>query len=61
MSTEIVKLNPSEFGIEDSKAADIAAQFKPMLDKMVELENEYNEVIALPIELASTAKKSQGS
>lgn len=59
MSTEIVKLNPSEFGIEDSKAAEIAAQFKPMLDKMVELENEYNEVIALPIELASTAKKAK--
>lgn len=60
MSTqEIVKIDPKEFGIEDSKASDIAAQFQPMLDKMVELENEYNEVVNLPIEEPSTAKKAR--
>ena len=52
---EIVKIDPKEFGIEESKAADIAAQFKPMLDKMVELEVEYNQVIALPVESKQTA------
>lgn len=60
MSTqEIVKIDPKEFGIEDSKASDIAAQFQPMLDKMVELESEYNEVVNLPIEEPSTAKKAR--
>jgi len=60
MSTqEIVKIDPKEFGIEDSKASDIAAQFQPMLDKMVELETEYNEVVNLPIEEPSTAKKAR--
>jgi hypothetical protein len=59
MTTEIVKIDPKEFGIEDSKAADIAAQFQPMLDKMVELETSYNEVVQLPIEERETAKKAR--
>jgi hypothetical protein len=59
MSTEIVKIDPKEFGIEDTKAADIQAQFQPMLDKMVELENDYNEVLALPVEEKETAKKAR--
>lgn len=41
---ELVKINAEEYGIEESKAAEISAQFKPMLDKMVELEKEANEV-----------------
>lgn len=56
---EIVKIDPKEFGMEETKAADISAQFKPMLDKMVELETEYNEVIKLPRsdpKTAATAK-----
>ena len=57
--TDIVKLDPKEYGLEESKAADIAAQFKPMLDKMIELEKEYNEVIKLPIEDPATAKKAK--
>lgn len=46
---QIVKVDAAQFGIEESKAAEVAAQFKPMLDKMVELEKEFNEIIALPI------------
>jgi hypothetical protein len=59
MTAEIVKIDPKEFGIEDSKAADIAAQFQPMLDKMVELETSYNEVIQMPVEERETAKKAR--
>jgi hypothetical protein len=54
---EIITVDPKQFGLEESKAADIAAQFKPMLDKMVELEQEYNEVISMPIETAASAAK----
>jgi hypothetical protein len=54
--TEIVKLDPSQFGIEESKATQIAEQFKPMLDKMVELENEYNEIIQLPVDKETCTK-----
>jgi hypothetical protein len=59
MTAEIVKIDPKEYGIEDSKAADIAAQFQPMLDKMVELEAEYNQVINMPIGEKETAKKAR--
>lgn len=59
MSQELVKVDPKEYGIEETKAADIAAQFKPMLDKMVELEVEYNEVVNLPKEEPATAKKAR--
>lgn len=57
MEKQIVTIDPKQFGLEESKAADIAAQFKPMLDKMVELEAEYNKVIALPIESAAKQAK----
>lgn len=56
---EIVKLDPKEYGIEESKATEIAAQFKPMLDKMVELEAEFNEVVALPVDSPAAATKAR--
>lgn len=56
--THIV-VDPKQFGIEETKAAQISAQFKPMLDKMTELENEYNEVIKLPIEDKATSAKAK--
>jgi colicin import membrane protein len=54
--SNIVQIDPKEFGLEESKASEIAAQFKPMLDKMVELEKEYNEIIALPIDQDAVVK-----
>lgn len=56
---EIVKINPSEYGLDDTKASQIAAQFQPMLDKMIELESEFNEVIKLDIEHPDTAIKAR--
>ncbi len=49
METNITEVNYKEYGIEESKAQEIKAQFTPMLDKMVELEKEANEVFALDI------------
>lgn len=57
--TQIVKIDPKEFGLEESKAADIAAQFKPMLDRMVELEAEFNQVVKLDIEDPKTASAAK--
>lgn len=57
--TEIVKIDPKEFGLEESKASEIAAQFKPMLDKMIELETEFNEIANLPIEDLATSVKAK--
>lgn len=59
MNTELVKINPQEFGLTDETAANIKAQFEPMLNKMAELETEFNEVVSLPIEDVSTSKKAK--
>lgn len=55
---EIVKLKGADFGIEETKAQEISAQFKPMLDKMVELEKEYNRIIRLPKDKPDTAEQA---
>jgi colicin import membrane protein len=57
--SNIVKIDPKEFGLTDQTAANIAAQFQPMLDKMVELEEEFNQVVRLPIEDPETSKKAK--
>ena len=43
--SELVKINAKDYGLEETKAKEISEMFKPMLDKMVELEKEYNDVI----------------
>lgn len=57
--TEIVKINPADFGLTEETAKNIKAQFDPMLKKMEELEQEFNEVINLPIEEPATIKKAK--
>lgn len=56
---QIVKIDGKEFGLEETKAREISNQFKPMLDKMVELEKEYNEIIELPIADPESARKAK--
>lgn len=46
---DIVKLNPADYGLSETKAGEIEAMFKPMLKKMVELEDEFNEILKLDI------------
>jgi hypothetical protein len=55
---EIVKIKASEFGLEEQKAKQIEEQFKPMLEKMTELEKEYNEILKLEIN-EETCKKAK--
>lgn len=57
--SNLVQINPAEFGLTDETAKTIKLQFQPMLDKMVELESEYNAIIVLPIEDRETAKKAK--
>ena len=45
MSTDLVKINASDYGLEESKAKEIEALFTPMLAKMSELENDYNDIL----------------
>ena len=49
MKNEIVKIKASDYGIEESKAAEIESMFLPMLAKMRELEKEFNNILKLPV------------
>lgn len=40
----------ADYGLEESSAQNVKAMFQPMLDKMVELEVEFNKIMALPKE-----------
>jgi hypothetical protein len=55
----IVKINASDYGLDSTKAQEIEAMFKPMLEKMTALETEYNEVLKLEIspETCQSAKE----
>ena len=57
--SDLVVINAADYKIEESKAKEISGQFKPMLDKMEELEKEYNEIVQLPIEDFSTSLKAK--
>lgn len=43
--TEIVKINPADYGLTSEKANQVSKMFKPMLDKMSELETEFNSIV----------------
>ena len=45
MTNELVKINASDYGLEETKAQEIEALFLPMLSKMSEFENEYNDIL----------------
>jgi hypothetical protein len=50
ITQQIVKINPKDYGLTETKAKEIEAMFKPMLQKMVELENEFNQIVGLEID-----------
>lgn len=55
---KLVKVDNKEYGVEETKALEIQGIFKPMIDKMVELEAQYNALLKLPIN-EDTAKKAR--
>lgn len=59
---EIIKLDTAEFGIEKSKAEQMEAAFVPMINRLKEMETEYDPIIAkakegIDTEVAAEAKK----
>jgi len=56
--TKLIKIDAEEYGLEETKAADISKMFKPMLDKMEALEVEFNELNKLDI-TKDTCKKAK--
>ena len=47
---QLVKVNPEEYGLKSTEASQIEAVFVPMIEKMKELEAEFNDILQLPIE-----------
>lgn len=58
MENQLVKVDPAQYGLQAAEAAKVEAVFMPMIDKMKELEEEFNEIMALPIE-PTTCKKAK--
>lgn len=57
--TDIIKIDPKEYGLTDQTAKTIRMQFEPMLKKMEELETEFNSVVNLPIGEKKTSEKAK--
>jgi hypothetical protein len=47
MSEKIVKVNPESFGIKAEEAKEVEKAFSPMIEKMSELEEKYNEIVEM--------------
>ena len=45
--TDLITINPEEFGLDKTEAEQVRSVFIPMLESMKELETEYNEIIKL--------------
>ena len=50
MEMEVVKMSiqAADYGLTETKAAEISKMFKPMLDTMEELEIRFNDLVNLP-------------
>jgi hypothetical protein len=57
--SNIINLNPTEYGLEANEAKQVQAVFVPMIEKLTELEDEYNQVVAQEMtpELTKQAKE----
>jgi len=58
-NSELITINPAKFGLEKTEAQQIESVFAPMLEKMVELEKEYNEIVLLSPTEQSTILKAR--
>jgi hypothetical protein len=59
MENSLVKIDPQEYGLDESKAEQVKAVFMPMIQKMEELEKEYKEVVTLPVDRDTCAKAKE--
>ena len=53
---EVVKVNPSEYGIEEKKASELIGNLPQLQSERDVLEGQYNEVIKMDIESVETSK-----
>lgn len=58
MTTEIVKVNPLEYGIEESKANELVGNLPQIIAERELLSVQYDEVVRMDIELPQTAVRA---
>jgi len=56
MEQALVKIDPKDYGLQEGKAKEIEAVFLPMIEKMKELEKDYNEIIELPVSMETSIR-----
>ena len=49
MSNQIIKIDHNDYEVEETKAKEVTSMFLPMLQKMEDLESEFNKVVKLEI------------
>lgn len=59
MTTEIVKVNPSEYGIEESKANELVGNLPQIISEREVLATQFDEVVKMDIESPLTAKRAK--
>lgn len=59
MTTEIAKVNPSEYGIEESKANELVGNLPQIIREREVLTNQFDEVVKMDIESPQTAKRAK--
>ncbi len=50
VTTSILEFDPTQYGLTESKAREIESTFSPMLNRMVELESEFNDLIVMEVD-----------
>lgn len=58
-TTEIIQVNPTEFGIEESKANEIIGNLPQIKSERAILEVQYSEIIKMNIDDPATSKKAR--
>jgi len=49
MSNQIIKIDHNDYEVEETKAKEVTSMFLPMLQKMEDLESEFNKVVKLEV------------
>lgn len=52
--TQIIKIDPTEYGLAATEAEQVKKVFIPMIEAIDEIEKEFNQVVSLPISPEST-------
>lgn len=59
MSTDLVQINPQEFGIDSKQEAELLSNLPQIIEERVALMAQYDDIVKMDIELPQTAKAAK--